>query len=186
MRGERVTGEFPFVFEQTALAKRARAVLPRLPRLAGAPIRIERQPGLRDRRGPVHAGAFLRERRIAFSCRGGEFARILVHEVFHFVWLRLGNTRRRFYEKLLRAEIAAGARGELGWAAEYRKQDLRPADASRRSRRWREYCCESFCDTAAWLYSGARTHPEFTLGGRHRARRKRWFTELTGARDLSI
>ena len=174
------------MFEEAALAKRARAVLPRLPRLAGAPIRMERQPGLRDRRGPVHAGAFLRERRIAFDCKGGEFARILVHEVFHFVWLRLGNTRRQSFEKLLGAEIAVGARGELGWAAEYRKQDLRPADASQRSRRWREYCCESFCDTAAWLYSGARAHEEFTLGQRHRGRRQGWFTELTEARELSI
>ena len=175
-----------FVFADEMLAKRARAVLRRLPRLAGGPIRIERRPGLRDRHGPVHAGAFLRERRIAFDCRAGEFARILVHEVFHFVWLRLGNARRRSYEKLVGGEIAAGGPGELGWAAEYRKRDLHADDARQRSRRWREYCCESFCDTAAWLYSGAGAHEEFTLGRRHRARRRQWFAELTSARDLSI
>ena len=28
-------------------------------------------------------------------------------------------------------------------------------DIAGRTRHWREYCCESFCDTAAWLYSGS-------------------------------
>jgi len=42
--------------------------LRRLPPLTGAPIRIETLPGLRDRRGAVHAGSFLRQRRIAFDC----------------------------------------------------------------------------------------------------------------------
>jgi hypothetical protein len=168
----------PFHFDDAALAAWARPALRRLPPLAGRPIRIHRQPGLRDRRGAVHAGSFLRERRIAFDCRPSEFPRIFVHEVFHFVWLRLGNPRRRSFEALLAAEHAAHARGDLGWSAEWRKQALRLSDVRRRTRRWREYCCESFCDSAAWLFSGRRRHPEFTLSARFRARRRCWFAEM--------
>jgi hypothetical protein len=177
---------FPFAFDRNMPAARARRILRRLPPLNGRPIRIHRHAGLRDRHGPVHGGAFLRERRIAFDCRTREFARIFTHEVFHFVWLRLGNRWRRSYEELVRRELAAGARGELGWASEFRKRDLRGDDAGRRTRRWREYCCESFCDSAAWLYSGVRRHEEFTLASRHRARRGLWFAELTRVRHLSI
>jgi hypothetical protein len=175
-----------FVFEEPGLEARARTALSRIPLLAGDPIRIQRHRGLRDRRGAVHAGSFLRERRIAFDCTAAEFNRVLVHEVFHFVWLRLGNPRRRSYERLLAAEIAVRGRGELGWSAEWRKHELRPDDVKRRTRRWREYCCESFCDSAAWLYSGARRHEEFTLTARFRTARRRWFAELTEARPLSI
>jgi hypothetical protein len=165
---------------------RVRALLRRLPPLTGAPLRIETARGLRDRRGRVHAGSFLRERRIAFDCTRAEFPRILVHELFHFVWLRAGNPLRRSYERLLENEFEAGARGELGWSAEWRKEALETGDAARRSRRWREYCCESFCDTAAWLYSGLCHHPEFTLAGRFCARRRAWFQKALGNRELPV
>jgi hypothetical protein len=121
-----------------------------MPTLSGLPIRLETRPGLTDRRGEVHAGSFLRERRIAFNCSRAEFSRIFVHELFHFVWVRLGNPVRREFEELLAAEFREGARGELGWSAEWRKFALKRGDAGRRNRRWREYCCETFCDTAAW------------------------------------
>lgn len=175
-----------FLFERRDFAERALPVLSRLPPLAGAPIRIQWHPGLRDGHGPTHAGSFLRTRRIAFDCRRREFARVFVHEVFHFVWLRLGNPLRRSYEALVAGEIAEGARGELGWSAEWRKRELSPDDVTARTRLWREYCCESFCDSAAWLYSGLHRHAEFTLGGRHRLRRRQWFATLTDARELSI
>ena len=136
--------------------------LSRLPPLAGAPIRLARAHNLRDRHGPVHGGAFLRERRILFDCTRAEFPRIFVHELFHFVWLRLGNPARISFERLIVNEVQR-ASGELGWAAESRKRKLTCADWQLRTRRWREYCCESFCDTAAWLYSGAVAHPEFTF-----------------------
>ena len=97
------------------------------------------------------------------TARPREFPRIFVHELFHFVWLRAGNPRRWSFERVVRGEFRSGARGELGWSAEWRKAALRAGDVRRRSRRWREYCCESFCDTAAWLYSGVIRHPEFTL-----------------------
>jgi len=157
-----------------------------MPPLAGLPVSVENVRSLRDRRGPVHGGAFLRERRIALDCSRAEFPRIFVHEVAHFIWLRLGNATRMAYEDVLRAEFGARARGELGWSAEWRKDTLRPEDIARRSRRWREYCCESFCDTAAWMYSGATGHAEFTLSGRWLRRRKAWFSEALGGRTLSI
>lgn len=166
--------------------KQAQAVLRRLPPLAGATVRIQDARGLRDRRGAVHAGAFVRERRIAFDCSRAEFPRIFAHELAHFIWARLGNPARRSYEDLVRGEWRARARGELGWSAEWRKHALRAGDLQSRSRRWREYCCESFCDTAAWLYSGVRRHQEFTLAGRFRIRRRAWFAEAIEARRLSI
>lgn len=154
--------------------------------MSGAAIRLEFAPGLRDRRGPVHAGSFLRQRRIAFDCTRKEFPRIYVHELFHFVWLRLGNPARRSWEQVLAAERQAGARGELGWSAEWRKVALQPHDVAARSGSWRLYCCESFCDTAAWMYAGLSAHPEFTLASRFRASRRHWFVATIANRHLSI
>jgi hypothetical protein len=154
--------------------------------MSGLPIRIAAAPGLSDRRGPVHAGSFLRERRIAFDCAASDFPRIFVHEIFHFVWLRLGNPLRHDFEHLIAAELLARARGELGWSAEWRKEALNDGDPAIRNRRWREYVCESFCDTAAWLYSGARRSPEYTLSERHRMRRRAWFAARLEDRPLSI
>lgn len=157
-----------------------------MPPLAGAPVRVEGVGGLRDRREAVHAGAFLRERRIALNCTRAEFSRIFVHEVAHFIWLRLSNRVRFRYEDMVRAELAARARGELGWSAEWRKNALRVEDVAGRTRRWREYCCESFCDTAAWLYGGMERHEEFTLGARWHRGRRAWFAQFLGKRTLSI
>ncbi len=161
-----------------------------LPPIAGKPIRLELRHGLKDRHGQVHAAAFLRERRIAFDAALAgdprELKRIFLHELYHFVWRRLSNARRWSWEDLLRTELQARARGELGWSAEWRKRALGPDDPGLRSRRWREYACESFCDTAAWIYSGVRAHPEFTLAGRHRRRRRRWFAESAVTKRISV
>ncbi|MBS1854850.1 MAG: hypothetical protein JST11_05760 [Acidobacteria bacterium] len=175
-----------FLFDDPSRRARAAAILRRLPPLRGAPVRIQGARGLRDRSGPVHAGSFLRERRIAFDCTRDEFPRIFVHEVAHFVWLRLGNPARWSYERVLRAEFAAGVTGELGWSAEWRKRALSPRARRARSVAWREYCCESFCDTAAWLWSGIRRHAEFTLPAGPRAARARWFARTLGRGPLSI
>jgi hypothetical protein len=105
----------------------------------------------------------------------GEFERILVHELFHFVWVRLSNAARRAWEDLVRVEIASGARGELGWSSEWRKHRLAVDSARERDARWRRYACESFCDTAAWMYSGVKSHDEFTLGSRAGKVRRGWF-----------
>jgi len=157
-----------------------------LPALEGDPIAIRAARGLRDRHGPVHAGSFLRKRSIAFNCTAAEFPRVFVHEVFHFVWLRAGNSRRRDFETLLRSEWLAGASGELGWSAEWRKLKLTPGDVRGRTRRWRDYCCEGFCDSAAWLYSGVRSHPEYTLASRYRTGRRAWFLAELGNGPLRV
>jgi hypothetical protein len=159
-----------------------------MPRLDGRPIRVRFLPELRadgsrlrsggSRGEEVHAGSFIRKRVIVLNAsllsEARELARIFVHELFHFVWLRAGNSLRLSYELLLCNEMRAGARGELGWSAERRKRRLTPGDARRRTRRWREYACESFCDTAAWLFAGLRRHDEFTLAARYCGARREW------------
>jgi hypothetical protein len=166
------------------------AAHPRLPHIDGRPVRLEIRRELTDRHGPVHAGAFIRERRIAFDAELAadpqEFARIFVHEVFHFVWLRLGNPRRWSYEALLREEMRCHARGELGWSAEWRKRALAPADPGRRTRRWREYVCESFCDTAAWMLAAVRRTANTPWRHRFRERRRQWFEESDVTNRISI
>jgi predicted SprT family Zn-dependent metalloprotease len=174
------------VFQDPYAEEKAGRLLRGLPPLWGNPVRIEAAPGLRDRHGDVHGGAFLRERSIELNCTRAEFRRVLAHELFHFVWLRAGNPSRHSFEELLREEWRSGARGELGWSAEWRKHELTAADIELRSRRWREYCCESFCDTAAWLYSGVKNHDEFTLRSLFRRRRRVWFQKTIATKRLSI
>jgi hypothetical protein len=129
---------------------------------------------------------------------------ILVHEIFHFVWLRLGNTKRREFRALLEQEFKAGARGELGESAQVHKLALarihssssqsspsgtlrarvryttgvRNAGLSPTDRPWRAYVCESFCDTAAWLYAGVKSNSNWTLAARWQRKRRHWFEEL--------
>ncbi len=175
------------------------AALP-LPNLRGAPIDVRFLPAPRADRGQlvsggtrgeqVHAGSFLRKREIVLdrglASRPRELARIFLHELFHFVWLRCGNGRRRSWEQVLEREWGERARGELGWSAESRKSAIERGDVRRRSRRWREYACESFCDSAAWLYSGLKRHSEFTLAARVRRRREQWFRGSLGGGAISI
>jgi len=127
----------------------------------------------------VHAATDLRRRLVVLDAelrtRPSEFRRIATHELFHFAWIRLGNPGRREFEEILAAQWFAGRRGELGWSAEWRKSRLHGDDVAGRSRRWREYVCEAFCDTAAWLYAAVPRHPEFTLSSAARKDRKRWF-----------
>ncbi|HVT94571.1 MAG TPA: hypothetical protein VHD76_17115 [Bryobacteraceae bacterium] len=179
------------------------AVLDRLPELEGRPIHVSYLPFLHARRGrlssgehqpgqPVHAASFIRARRIvldhALRSTHGELVRVILHELFHFAWVRLGNPVRASYEGMLRHEIAARARGELGWSAESRKRNDRRwkgnTPAARRA--WRDYLCESFCDTGAWLYGGMRRHDEFTLARRHRDRRAEWFALQFGNRPIPL
>jgi hypothetical protein len=153
------------------------------------PLKIRYRTGLTDTAGnPAHAATFIRKRLILLDkellVNPAEHARILTHERFHFVWVRLGNPLRRDWERVLQNEIAGGARGETGWSAEWRKQKLAPADFTKRTRKWREYCCESFCDTAAWFVTEWET--EVTLANRWKAGRKTWFSRHIEGRRLPI
>ena len=99
----------------------------------------------------------------------------MIHELFHFVWVRLSNLKRRTWEMILTKEMHFAAQGELGWSAEWRKAKLKAVDVEQRKQVWRTYVCESFCDTAAWLYASLRRHDEFTLALPARRTRKTWF-----------
>jgi hypothetical protein len=164
---------------------------------AGDPITIEFRPRLRAWRGKlvcggergtqVHAGSFLRERRIvvdsALLKQVKERERIVAHEIFHFVWWKLGRGRRAGYEELVRAERG---RGEMGWSAEWRRKELGAEDWESRSRRLKDYLCESFCDTAAACLLEFEKHQEITLPKSRRLARRRWLEENLGGRRLKI
>jgi hypothetical protein len=100
---------------------------------------------------------------------------IVLHELFHFVWARLGNRRRQEFAEVLDRELQGRARGELGESSEVQKERFLRSGSSRNSPAWRDYVCESFCDTAAWLYSGRRRNSECRLAVRWRDRRECWF-----------
>ena len=146
-----------------------------LPPLSGRPIRVELHRSL----GPHLAATNIPRRRILLDAgllaQPGEFERILVHEIFHFAWVRLSNQARRSWEGVLAGELGARAPGELGWSAEWRKHKLTRGDVRGRTPAWRRYVCESFCDTSAWLCAGLRLHAEYTLAGGPRRIRRNWF-----------
>lgn len=169
-----------------------------LPGLDGMPIAICAADGLTVSRGKLHVGtgqgmevsaaSYLVERRMVLDGEllgdPAELRRILVHELFHFVWRRLGNQTRREYHVLIADEFRKRARGELGWSAERRKNELSMPDLESNSRSWRQYLCESFCDSAAWYFGTA--HPEHTLARRHCARRKAFFDGLTAGGTVRV
>jgi hypothetical protein len=154
-----------------------------LPPLTGPPIRVE----LKNSLGPHHAATSIPRRLILLDrgvlSRQGDFERILIHEIFHFAWVRLSNETRRNWENLLASECEPG---ELGWSAEWRKLKLKSSDAQQRSPQWKRYARESFCDSAAWLFSGLKHHDEYTLPARSRRGRKAWFEKNFASHPIAI
>jgi hypothetical protein len=140
--------------------------------------------------GPHLAATSIPRRQIlldrAVLAERGDFERILVHELFHFAWVRLSNAIRREWETLLAAEMRSRIPGELGWSAEWRKQKLIPRDATARTPAWRRYARESFCDSAARLYSGLARHDEFTLPARAVRRRAAWFANIFATNGVRL
>jgi len=160
-----------------------------LPKLTGSPIQISFKSQLSAHRGkllatepykgtPVYGACFIKERRIVLESgltnRPSLLRLIVVHELFHFVWRRLGNRTREQFAELLAYEYEHRARGELGESAAVKKALLRRSDYESSSGSWRDYVCESFCDTAAWHYSGITKDPTFTLAQSWRERRRAW------------
>ncbi len=163
------------------------------PLFNGAPVLVRYRAGLRDSAGnPAHAATSILGRQIFLDPElkrmPGEHRRILLHEYFHFVWVRLGNQRRWAWEEYLRNEWNSGAKGEAGWSAEWRKRELSAGDVAARTRRWREYCCESFCDTAASIYNrrGAKAGSEVTLSAFRQRARLVWFRTHAGGSRFPI
>jgi hypothetical protein len=152
-------------------------------------VEVRYRPNLRDTAGhAAHAATFIRDRVIVLDLDlkhdQRERERILLHELFHFVWVRLGNPRRRGWEVLLRAEWESRARGEAGWSSEWRKRLLSSRDVAGRSRGWREYCCESFCDTGA--FAAGANDGEVTLNRKRLAARVAWFVSVFGGEAFLI
>ncbi|MDQ2776989.1 MAG: hypothetical protein M3Y57_19020 [Acidobacteriota bacterium] len=156
-----------------------------LPAIAGGPISIFVRPELSVIRGKllsgvsgrgtqVYAASFIRDREIVLETTlladEAVFKLIFAHEIFHFVWAGVGNGLRHSFEALLRYERRRHARGELGESSAVKKPHC---EAS--FRRWKDYVCESFCDTGAWLYSGVNDQDVFTLAERWRKKRADWF-----------
>ena len=131
----------------------------------------------------THAASFIPERYVVLDAklfrRRVELGRILYHELCHFLWPRLGNPRREKFAALLVREIRRGVTGELGYSSEWRKSFLTAGapgvgKMSLRGRRWREYVCESFCDTGSFVLldrERRQNHSEYTLSGTALARR---------------
>jgi len=152
-----------------------------LPAITGNPIRVSgsHRPQAALAHHDAYAACFIRERRIVLESalfrNPPLLSLILTHEIFHFVWPRLGNPRRDEYAALIEAEMRKKVSGELGESAEIRKGRLAPPQ---QGRAWRDYLCESFCDTAAWLFSGVRHNEAFTLAKPWSDRRRSWFETL--------
>src|SRR3954447_3092111 len=176
------------------LSSRSRSLLVRtwmgLPVLPSSPIFVDILPQLTASRGKllsgqpvgtaVHAASFIRNRSItlesALLSRPNTAKLIFVHEIFHFVWARLSNSRRREFSHLLVSEIRRGAAGELGESSAVKKSGvLRGNSVDSTSRRWRDYVCESFCDTAAFAFATVAECEDFTLADRWKGVRKEWF-----------
>jgi hypothetical protein len=148
----------------------------------------------------VHAASFIPERYIVLEAglfrRRVELGRILYHELCHFVWTKLGNPTRRRFAALIGQEFAENVRGELGYSSEYRKASLfrggKASGGSGRTARvkgratpspalWREYICESFCDTGSFVLLGRERrehHSEYTLSDTGRRRRLKMWSEI--------
>jgi hypothetical protein len=135
---------------------------------------------------PVHAATFVPQRRIVLEqdllADAALLRLILTHEILHFAWRRLGNSRRGEYHELLVSECVSHARGELGESAAVAKEKIVEKDWLSGSPTWRQYACESFCDTGAWLLGGVARHASFDLAKRWRERRAAWFYKLPDLR----
>jgi hypothetical protein len=174
----------------TKLPRTFQHCLSGLPELTGSPIHIRFESQLTAHRGKllcnqaergiaVYAASFLRKREVVVDSELVKQPRalrlIVVHELFHFVWMRLGNKRRSEFSELLSQECIHRAKGELGESAAVRKSLLEDRDRLTNSRQWRDYVCESFCDTAAWHHSAIKRNSAFTLAAGWRKQRELWF-----------
>jgi hypothetical protein len=160
-----------------------------LPDIPGNPISLEFSPCLTAHRGKllsdanqgraVHAASFLPQRRIVLESqlaqRPLELHLVLTHEIFHFVWWRLGNQARSEYDALIRNEIKNSAKGELGESSAVAKEGLVNCSPAWQAASWRSYLSESFCDTAGWVYSSVDRHSWFQLAAKWRTIRASWF-----------
>jgi hypothetical protein len=163
-----------------------------LPIEPSSPVQVAFLPELTAHRGkllsgedrgiPVYAASFIRQRRIVLEATllasPASLRFIFVHEVFHFVWVRLGNKKRAEYSRLVAYEMDHKARGELGESSAVKKAELRvERQISLESQVWRDYACESFCDSAGCIFTGRSVHDGARLGKAWTAIRREWFLQ---------
>jgi hypothetical protein len=123
----------------------------------------------------VFAASFLARREIVFDQtllnHAPAFINIVAHEIYHFVWRRLPNPDRTAWASLLsreKAPLHTGLSSRLRFEAwRDRKSD----------RRWKDYVCEAFCDSAAAL-----TDPNSLIS----PQRRRWLGNLMKRRSLPV
>ncbi len=157
-----------------------------LPPLKGAPIRVLVRPdlGVHLAQTSIPWRTIWLDRQVLVD--RGDFERILIHEIFHFAWVRLSNEARWEWEEILASEFRRRIRGELGWSAEWRKLKLTNRDVTRRTPAWRRYICESFCDSAARMYSGLEQHDEFTLPSSAVKRRRKRMDQILATNGVRL
>lgn len=168
--------------------------------MRGRPIHVRYLPELTAWRGQllsrshkgdaVYAGSFLRKRNIVLDEHMLRTPRLLerifIHEIFHFIWSKLSVSLRDSYEQLIDLEFEAGVAGELGWSAESMKLKLNPGDRTARNRRWKDYLCESFCDSGGWCFGHAKRYSENTLPRAQRAARRVWIRQNLQPGPLAV
>ena len=169
-----------------------------LPQLKGGDISVSFLPRLiacrgrlveddRKRGAAVYAATFIRRREMVFESvllrQPRNFRFFCLHEVFHFVWPRLGNPARTGFAGLLKDELSSHARGELAESAGVAKHKLNghpTVDSA--GALWRNYICESFCDTAAWIFAGPQPGEPVRLAARWQNRRRAYMLALFSIR----
>jgi len=123
----------------------------------------------------VFAASFVARREIVLASELLDHAPALVeifaHEIYHFAWCRLGNPERAAWADLLRIETKPKHAG-LSSRLRYDEFIQQATD-----RRWKNYICEAFCDTA-----GAMTLPKANIS----SQRKRWLESLRERRKLAV
>jgi hypothetical protein len=123
----------------------------------------------------VVAASFLTRREIIFDAdllaHAPDFVNIVAHEIYHFVWRRLPNSERTGWSDLLAAEKRPS---HPGLSSRLRYDNWREAPTPRR---WKDYICEAFCDSAAAL-----THPNATIS----PHRRKWLSHLMKKRKLPV
>lgn len=134
--------------------------------------KLESGPGLGEE---VFAASFLTRREIvldeALLEDAEQLLRVFAHEVYHFVWRRLSNGERGEWEAILAAERRprhAGLSSELRW---------KELGEERQGRRWKNYVCEAFCDSASHLRQGRDNFSP---------QRRQWLESLMKKRSLPL
>ena len=123
----------------------------------------------------IFAASFLARREIVFALEllddASALVEVFAHEIYHFVWRRLGNVERANWAALLGGEAVPK---HAGLSSQLRFETFQN---SGKDRHWKDYVCEAFCDTAGAL---TRSHAKIS------PQREQWFERLKKRRRLFV